>query len=102
MKLVERDGLRRMTGCFPGSLSWPRLSRVRRSHKRPSHPPTSLGLRTFFPRTVRGSAPSGPCLQGVQFTKNNGAYPREAIGPGNKHAGARTTAAVPPPDGVTC
>src|SRR5467141_2198273 len=33
--------------------------------------------------------------QGTRFQKNNGAYPDSAIGPGNNHAGARTTAAVP-------
>jgi hypothetical protein len=94
MNLVERDGLRRVTGCFPGSLLLATLVPSAAIAQAPSHPPTSLGLRTFFPRTVRGWAPSGPCLQGVQFTKNNGA--------GNNHAGARTTAAVPPPDRVTC
>ena len=40
--------------------------------------------------------------QGTRFQKNNGAYPDGAIGPGNNHAGARTTAAVPPPDRLTC
>ena len=54
MNLVERDGLRRMAGCFPGSLLWATL------------------------------------------------VPSAAIGPGNDHASARTTAAVAPPDRVTC
>jgi hypothetical protein len=34
--------------------------------------------------------------QGTKFQKNNGAFPDSAIGPGNNHAGARTTAAIPP------
>jgi hypothetical protein len=33
--------------------------------------------------------------QGTRFQKNNGAFPDSAIGPGNNHAGARTTAAIP-------
>ena len=54
MNLVERDGLRRMAGCFPGSLLWATL------------------------------------------------VPSAAIGPGNDHASARTTAAVAPPDRDSC
>jgi hypothetical protein len=33
--------------------------------------------------------------EGTRFQKNNGAYPDRFVGPHNKHAGARTTAAVP-------
>jgi len=63
-ELLERDGLRRMTGAWVGPF-WSM------SPRRPVH-------------------------------EENGAYPREAIGPGSKHAGARTTAPVPSPDRVTC
>src|SRR2546426_701977 len=34
--------------------------------------------------------------QGTRFQKNNGAYPDRIVGPDNNHAGARTTALIPP------
>jgi len=102
MNLVERDGLRRMAGCFPGSLLWATLVPSAAIAQAPIASSNFVGFEDILSENGACVGPFWSMSQGVRFTKNNGAYPREAIGPGNDHAGARTTAAVAPPDRVTC
>jgi hypothetical protein len=50
------------------------------------------------PLSENGAWEALPSLapQGTRFQKNNGAYPDRIVGPDNNHAGARTTALIPP------
>jgi len=95
MNLVERDELRRrrMTGCFLGSLLLAALV--------PGAAIAQATASSSFQGTDNPLNENGAWVgltsmspQGTRFQKNNGAFPNQAVGPGNNHAGARTTVAV--------
>ncbi len=95
MNLVERDGLRRMTGCFLGGLLLATLVPSAAIAQAPIASSNFVGFEDPLSENGRWTAMTSMAPQGTQFQKNNMALPDGAIGPGNNHAGARTTAAVP-------
>src|SRR6266478_3148615 len=95
MNLVERDGLRRMTGCFLGGLLLATLVPSAAIAQAPIASSNFPGFENPLSENGRWTAMTSMAPQGTQFQKNNMALPNGAIGPGNNHAGARTTAAVP-------
>src|SRR5882672_4869208 len=95
MNLVERDGLRRMTGCFLGGLLLATLVPSAAIAQAPIASSNFVGFEDPLSENGAWTAMTSMSPQGIQFQKNNMALPNAAIGPGNNHAGARTTAAVP-------
>jgi len=96
MNLVERDELRRrrMTGCFLGSLLLAALV--------PGAAIAQATASSSFQGTENPLNENGAWVgltsmspQGTRFQKNNGAFPNQAVGPGNNHAGARMIVARP-------
>src|SRR5882762_6849315 len=95
MKLVERDGPRRMTGCFLGSLILAALVPGVAIAQAPIASSNFAGVENPLNENGAWVPLTSMAPQGTQFQKNNAAFPNSAIGPGNNHAGARTTAAIP-------
>src|SRR6267378_668326 len=95
MNLVERDGLRRMTGCFLGGLLLATLVPSAALAQAPIASSNFVGFEDPLSENGAWTAMTSMAPQGTRFQKNNMALPNGAIGPGNNHAGARTTAAVP-------
>ncbi len=95
MNLVEGDGLRRMTGCFLGGLLLATLVPSAAIAQAPIASSNFVGFEDPLSENGAWAAMTSMAPQGTRFQKNNMALPDGAIGPGNNHAGARTTAAVP-------
>src|SRR5467141_4167519 len=95
MNLVERDGLRRMTGCFLGALLLATLVPSAALAQAPIASSNFVGFEDPLSENGAWTAMTSMAPNGTRFQKNNMALPNGAIGPGNNHAGARTTAAVP-------
>src|SRR6267378_4141543 len=95
MNLVERDGLRRMTGCFLGGLLLATLVPSAALAQAPIASSNFVGFEDPLSENGAWTAMTSMAPNGTRFQKNNMALPNGAIGPGNNHAGARTTAAVP-------
>src|SRR6266478_4465870 len=95
MNLVERDGLRRMTGCFLGGLLLATLVPSAAIAQAPIASSNFVGFEDPLSENGAWTAMTSMAPNGTRFQKNNMALPDGAIGPGNNHAGARTTAAVP-------
>ncbi len=96
MNLVERDERRRrcVTGRFLGSLLLATLVPGVAIAQGISASSSFQGAENPLNENGAWSALTSMSPQGTRFQKNNGAFPNQAVGPGNNHAGARTTVAV--------
>ena len=96
MNLVERDERRwgRMPGRFLGSLLLATLVPGVAIAQGTSASSSFQGTENPLSENGAWVGLTSMSPQGTRFQKNNGAFPNQAVGPGNNHAGARTTVAV--------
>ena len=96
MNLVERDERRwgRMPGRFLGSLLLATLVPGVAIAQGTSASSSFQGTENPLSENGAWVGLTSMSPQGTRFQKNNGAFPNQAVGPGNNHAGARTTVGV--------
>jgi len=98
VNLVERDDLCRLRrmglGLFPGVLLATLIPAT--AIAQPIASSSFVGAESPLSENGAWEALTALAPQGTRFQKNNGAYPDRIVGPDNNHAGARTTALIPP------
>ena len=96
MNLVEHDALCRLRrmGLFLGVLLATLIPAT--GIAQPIASSSFVGAESPLSENGAWEAITSLAPQGTRFQKNNGAYPDRIVGPDNNHAGARTTALIPP------